>query len=44
MNEVDFLTKLAILKETLVLDKSGYDDLAYEQMLNEFLDELNLDN
>lgn len=40
MEEVDFLNKLATLRQTLNLDESGYDDVAYEQMLNEYLDEL----
>lgn len=44
MEEVDFLNKLATLKQNLNLDESGYDELEYEQMLNEFIDELDLDN
>lgn len=44
MDSVDFLNKLATLRGTLTLDESGYNELEYEQMLNEFVDELNLDN
>lgn len=40
MIEREFLNHLAVLKDNLNLDESGYDELEYEQMLNEFMEEL----